>query len=85
MSVGSFVSKLWAAIIGITLICCPCLLYALPEGESVVAGSAFFDRSQENALSITTPSDKLIVNYNSFSIGAQQVVRFVQPSSDSVA
>jgi filamentous hemagglutinin family protein len=62
----------------------PGALYALPEGESVVSGSATFDRSESRALSITTPSDKLIVNYNSFSINTNEAVHFNQPSSSSV-
>lgn len=60
-------------------------IYSLPEGESVVSGSATFDRSTASSLSITTFSDKLIVNYNSFSIASQETVNFIQPSSSSIA
>jgi len=63
----------------------PVMLFALPEGESVVSGEASFDRSASNTLNINTPSDKLIVNYNSFNIAAQEAVRFLQPSASSVA
>ncbi len=62
----------------------PVLAFALPEGENVVAGSASFDRSQANTLNVVTPSDKLIVNYNSFNIARAEFVNFNQPSSQSV-
>lgn len=60
------------------------LVFALPEGEQVAAGSADFDRSAANQLNITT-SDKVIINYNSFSIAGNEGVRFIQPGSSSVA
>lgn len=59
--------------------------YALPEGESVAEGSATFDRSVSNTLKIATPSDKVIINYNSFNIGAGEAVYFYQPSASSAA
>ncbi len=58
--------------------------FALPEGESVVAGSVSFDRSAANTLNIATPSDKAIVDYNSFNVAAGERVNFAQPSSSSV-
>ncbi|MBN2483307.1 MAG: FG-GAP repeat protein [Candidatus Omnitrophica bacterium] len=58
--------------------------YCLPQGEKVVSGSARFDRSGEQ-LSITTPSDRLIVNYQDFSIGKTEQVSFHQPSSGAIA
>ncbi|MFH0876881.1 MAG: MBG domain-containing protein [Candidatus Omnitrophota bacterium] len=60
-------------------------VYALPEGQAVVSGSATFDHSTADTLTITTPSDQLIVNYNSFNIDANETVRFVQPSVSSIA
>ncbi len=58
-------------------------VWANPAGESVVAGQATFDRVG-NDLNVTT-SDKVIINYDSFSIGSQESVNFFQPSSASVA
>ncbi|MCM8784485.1 MAG: filamentous hemagglutinin N-terminal domain-containing protein, partial [Candidatus Omnitrophica bacterium] len=58
-------------------------VYALPEGEQVISGSANFERL-ENTLNVTT-SDKVIINYNSFSIGEPERVNFYQPSAESVA
>ncbi|MGE4357345.1 MAG: MBG domain-containing protein [Candidatus Omnitrophota bacterium] len=59
-------------------------LYALPEGENVVSGSANFTRLDENTLNIST-SDRVIINYDSFSIAEPEAVHFLQPSSQSVA
>ncbi len=58
---------------------------SLPEGEQVVSGSATFDRTTADTLNINTPSDRLIVNYNSFSIAQPEAVNFYQPSSSSIA
>ena len=63
----------------------PRLVCALPEGENVVAGQAAFDRSASDTLTITTPSDKLIVDYSGFNIAQAETVHFNQPSSSSIA
>jgi len=59
--------------------------YALPTGEEVVAGDATFDRSQPDTLNINVSTDRLIANYQSFSIAQPEAVNFLQPSSSSVA
>ncbi|MFA5100774.1 MAG: filamentous hemagglutinin N-terminal domain-containing protein, partial [Candidatus Omnitrophota bacterium] len=59
--------------------------YCLPEGEQVVEGSATFDRSQANTLNVNQATDKMIANYNSFSIAQPEAVNFMQPSSSSIA
>jgi filamentous hemagglutinin family protein len=55
----------------------------LPTGAQVVAGQATFNQTGNN-LNITT-SDKVIINYQDFSIGQPNAVNFYQPSSSSVA
>ncbi len=67
------------------LLACPVFLYALPSGESVVEGSATFDRSEANTLKINVASDKAVINYNSFSIAANENVYFSQPSVSAAA
>lgn len=57
--------------------------HALPQGEEVVSGSASFER-YDNTLNVTT-SDRVIINYDSFSIACPETVNFFQPSSSSVA
>ncbi len=61
------------------------LAFGLPSGEQVVSGTADFDRSNPTALTVTTTSDKLITNYQIFDIAAQESVRFIQPSAESIA
>lgn len=58
------------------------LLRANPLGEQVVAGAAGFERGG-NALTVTQGTDRAIINWNSFSIGAGEITRFIQPNSSS--
>lgn len=54
---------------------------AAPTGQQVVAGQATFNQ-QGNVFSITnTPGT--IINWQSFSIGAGEITRFIQQSADS--
>ncbi len=78
-------SFILSCLIVITLIWVP-NLYALPKGENVVPGSgeAKFDRSIPNTLNIRT-SDRVIINYNSFSIAQPETVNFYQPSQSAIA
>jgi filamentous hemagglutinin family protein len=59
------------------------LVHANPTGENVVAGSATFDRAGKN-LTIRT-SDRVIINWQDFSIGGGELTKFVQPSAMSAA
>ena len=54
---------------------------ANPHGAEVVAGSASLNAAG-SALSITT-SDKAIINWQGFSIGAGETTRFIQPGATS--
>lgn len=76
--------RLISALFALALIFPP-QAFSLPEGESVVAGAATFDRSLPGILNINTPSDNLIVNYDSFNIAQPETVNFNQPSAGSVA
>ncbi|KAF0863436.1 GLUG motif-containing protein [Pseudomonas sp. LD120] len=57
---------------------------ALPEGGTLLSGSASYDVNGNN-LVIHQKSDKLITNWTDFNIGADQSVTFNQPGRDSVA
>lgn len=59
----------------------PLSVFALPEGERIIAGSALFSR-QENVLQIEA-SDKTILDFDSFHIQKGEKVLFVQPKSSS--
>ncbi|PUE25458.1 hypothetical protein B9Z39_12735, partial [Limnohabitans sp. JirII-29] len=56
----------------------------LPSGANVVAGSATIQQNGA-VMTITQSSDKLATNWQSFSIGQGNTVKFVQPSASSVA
>src|SRR5438132_4676170 len=60
-------------------------LRANPVGEQVVAGQASFDRSKPGALTIRQGSDRAIINWQDFSIGAGDTTNFLQPSAHSAA
>lgn len=57
---------------------------ALPAGEKVSRGSASFERKGDQ-LTIRQKSDKLAVNWRSFSIESGKTARFVQPKETSTA
>ncbi|WP_407179468.1 YDG domain-containing protein [Bradyrhizobium sp. STM 3562] len=57
---------------------------ALPSGGQVVSGAATIATSG-NAMTINQSTDRIIANWQSFSIGAGNSVTFNQPSASSVA
>ena len=59
-------------------------VWAGPAGEQLVAGQASVSRAGTNTL-VTQTSDRAAINWQSFSIGAGEAVRFAQPSASSVA
>src|SRR5262245_56908107 len=54
---------------------------ANPLGEQVAAGSATFNRDG-STLNVTT-SDRAVINWQDFSIGAGELTRFLQPNASS--
>ena len=58
--------------------------HANPEGGHVVAGDATIAGTAPNEVTIRQTSDKAIIDWNSFSIGADERTVFDQPSSASV-
>ena len=56
--------------------------FALPLGEQVIHGNAVFNTAQNSML--IKASDKSIINYNSFNINTNEIVKFIQPSSSSI-
>lgn len=66
---------IWLAMAGTAL--------ANPTGESLVAGSAGFDRNSPNTLTVTQQSQNAIVNWQDFSVHAGETTRFVQPNSNA--
>ena len=56
----------------------------LPTGAQVVAGSSTLNQSG-NQLNITQSSQRSIINFNTFNIGAQAGVNVAQPNSSAAA
>jgi hypothetical protein len=59
-------------------------MHANPTGGDVTHGSATIDHSG-NTLTIKQGTDRLIMGWQTFSIGQGETTRFVQPSSSSMA
>ena len=60
------------------------LVYALPTDGTVSAGSASITGGA-GSTTITQTSQNVVINWQSFSIGAGESVQFVQPNSSSIA
>lgn len=56
----------------------------LPTGANVAAGQASITQSA-NSLTVQQQSQRLVTNWQSFSVGAGNTVNFAQPSSSAVA
>ncbi len=54
-----------------------------PEGGTVVGGSATINQTAPGTLTINQTSDKAIINWRNFSIGAGEHTIFNQPSAAS--
>jgi filamentous hemagglutinin family protein len=59
-------------------------VYALPVGGVIAAGAATISSGAGNT-TITQSTQNVAINWQSFSIGQTEAVRFVQPNSNSVA
>lgn len=59
--------------------------HALPGDGAVVSGQADIQTPGPGQMLITQGSDRAIINWNSFSIGGGETVRFLQPGQNSLA
>lgn len=59
--------------------------HANPLGAQVVGGSASVQGQGTASVTVTQSTDKAIINWNTFNIGAGEKTQFIQPSSSSVA
>jgi len=85
LSFGSILNKIWRQGAGIAFGLLISLLtytpntYANPQGGQVAAGSATIS-TQANTVEINQTSNKAIINWQSFNIGAQESTHFQQPA-----
>ncbi len=58
--------------------------FANPLGPQVVGGSATVQGQGTSTVTVTQSTERAIINWNSFNIGAGELTRFIQPGSSSV-
>lgn len=63
----------------------PTIVFALPQDGQVVGGSGTITEPTATSMQIDQHTQQMIVNWNSFNIGANESVNFTQPSSSAVA
>ncbi|WP_210270587.1 hypothetical protein [Ensifer oleiphilus] len=81
---GKRYSSVMMALVGSTALSTTVLAGDLPTGGTVVSGSGSIS-TQGSTLTVHQTSDRLVTNWNSFSISSANSVVFQQPSSSSVA
>ena len=74
-----------SAIAVATALACANQSWANPTGGQVAAGNATISTPTASSMVIDQSSNKTIINWNSFSIGVGESVRFNQPSASSIA
>ncbi len=72
--------KIVSLMLVVSLVFCNHVAFALPQGYTVESGNATFDTSDASKL-IIHASDQAIINFESFSISANETVRFIQAES----
>jgi filamentous hemagglutinin family protein len=73
----------WSVKVLLALVTYQPLALALPQGGVVTQGAALIQQESPTKLNIHQSSDRAIINWHSFSIGAPEWVNFQQPSSTS--
>ncbi len=76
----------WPLVFGLLCFCVGAAVpaQALPADGTVTSGSASLNTTS-NRLDITQSTDKVIIEYSGFSIGAAETVQFFQPSPSAAA
>ena len=72
----------------VSLLLCPVMAQAAPQGAQVVSGQAVVKQSSQGGQSVTTvtqTSNKATLNWQQFNVGPAEIVKFVQPGVSSVS
>src|SRR3954454_14423874 len=67
------------------MIFAPTSVEAGPVGETIVAGKAVVSRPDAATTVVSQSSGSVLIDWRSFSIGARETTRFVQPAASSLA
>lgn len=65
-------------------LCLPYVVVALPQDAEVVSGNINVQQPDNNSLVIQQSTDKAIINWQQFNIGAGESTRFIVPNSSSL-
>lgn len=60
-------------------------VWALPQGANVAAGSSTITQPNASTMHINQTTDKSIINWQGYSIGASEKVQYSQPGSGSIS
>lgn len=60
-------------------------VYALPQGGTVVGGNSTMTQPNSTTMQINQTTDKSIINWQGYSIAANEKVQYFQPSSSSIS
>ncbi|MFC1514586.1 filamentous hemagglutinin N-terminal domain-containing protein [Candidatus Omnitrophota bacterium] len=77
-------SRAISLFVAISMLMMPQYGYSLPQGGTVVAGQATIN-VDGTTMDVNVSTQKMIANWNSFSIGKPETVNFFQPSRSSIA
>ena len=72
-------------VVGASALTVASLALANPQGGEVVSGQATISAPSATRTTITQTSDKTVIDWKSFNIGAGESTVFVQPNSNSIA
>jgi filamentous hemagglutinin family protein len=78
-----YLTSIFLFIIGALLFSAPA--HALPTGGEVIGGDASIHQAGPGQLDIYQTTDRASIEWNQFNIDPNELVRFVQPGSESVA
>ncbi len=71
-----------SVLVSLSLILLPVNIQALPSGSKVINGNVSISTTS-NTMDITA-SNRAIINYDSFNINTNEIVKFIQPTANSV-
>ena len=61
------------------------MAYALPDGGNVVSGASTMTQPNAATLQINQTTDRSIINWQGYNIGANEQVFYFQPSANSIS
>ena len=74
--------RLATALTAVWSVLAPSAAFALPQGGSVRSGSVSWETA-DGTMTLRQTSNRAIINWNSFGIGGDETVRFIQPGANA--